>query len=138
MPLAAVRNPVDTTAQMLNDMPLFEECLGTMLTQGDCDATLVFLSTIGFSERMMGLIRGVLERVRADFPDDLMILSMVSPPADREYLESLKYLVIEDPNRAIRAISALVGFGGSFVRGESGALPELPRQAIAPPRRTLS
>ncbi|MFP6697435.1 MAG: acetate--CoA ligase family protein [Alphaproteobacteria bacterium] len=138
MPLAAVRNPVDTTAQMLNDMPLFEECLRTMLTQGDCDATLVFLSTIGFSERMMGLIRGVLERVRADFPDDLMILSMVSLPADREYLESLKYLVIEDPNRAIRAISALVGFGGSFVRGESGALPELPRQAIAPPRRTLS
>ena len=64
MPLAAVRNPVDTTAQMLNDMPLFEECLRTMLTQGDCDATLVFLSTIGFSERMMGLIRGVLERVR--------------------------------------------------------------------------
>jgi len=138
MPLAAVRNPVDTTAQMLNDMPLFEECLRTMLTQGDCDATLVFLSTIGFSERMMGLIRGVLERVRADFPDDLMILSMVSLPADREYLESLKYLVIEDPNRAIRAISALVGFGGSFVRGKSGALPELPRQAIAPPRRNLS
>ena len=138
MPLAAVRNPVDTTAQMLNDMPLFEECLRTMLTQGDCDATLVFLSTIGFSERMMGLIRGVLERVRADFSDDLMILSMVSLPADREYLESLQYLVIEDPNRAIRAISALVGFGKSFVQGEKGALPELPSQAIAPPNRTLS
>ncbi len=138
MPLAAVRNPVDTTAQMLNDMPVFEESLRTMLRDGDCDAILVFLSTIGFSERMMVQIREVLERVRADFPDELMILSMVSLPADREYLESLKYLVIEDPNRAIRAIAALVGFGRSFVKGGTGKLPPLPADAIAPPRRALS
>ena len=138
MPLAAVRNPVDTTAQMLNDMPLFEKCLRTMLLEGDCDAILVFLSTIGFSERMMLLIREVLERVRVDFPDDLMILSMVSEFEDREYLESLKYLVIEDPNRAIRAISALVGFGRSFVRTDTGPLPGLHAEAIAPPQRALS
>ncbi|MBT4487694.1 MAG: acetate--CoA ligase family protein [Rhodospirillaceae bacterium] len=138
MPLAAVRNPVDTTAQMLNDMPVFEGSLRTMLTEGDCDAILIFLSTIGFSERMMAQIKEVLERVRADFPDDLMILSMVSRPPDREYLESLSYLVIEDPNRAIRAISALVGFGRSFVRDGVDELPLLPAETIAPPLRALS
>ncbi len=138
MPLAAVRNPVDTTAQMLNDMPLFEGSLRTMLEDGDCDAILVFLSTIGFSERMIVQIREVLERVRADFPDDLIILSMVSMPEDREYLESLKYLVIEDPNRAIRAISALVDFGRSFLRRDNGMMPPLPKGAIAPPNRALS
>ena len=138
MPLAAVRNPVDTTAQMLNDMPVFEGCLRTMLSEGDCDANLIFLSTIGFSERMIVQIREVLERVRADFPDALMVISMVCEPADREYLETLKYLVIEDPNRAIRAISALVGFGRNFVGGSSGALPELPAEAAAPDRRALT
>ncbi|MDP7545965.1 MAG: CoA-binding protein, partial [Alphaproteobacteria bacterium] len=66
MPLAAVRNPVDTTAQMLNDMPVFEGSLRTMLTDGDCDAILIFLSTVGFSERMIGQITEVLERVRRD------------------------------------------------------------------------
>ena len=138
MPLAAVRNPVDTTAQMLNDMPVFEGSLRTMLNDGDCDAILIFLSTVGFSERMIGQLREVLERVRQDFPDDLMILSVVCLPQDRAYLESLKYLVIEDPNRAIRAISALVGFGREFVRGNSDAPPSLPAGAVAPPSRALS
>ena len=138
MPLAAVRNPVDTTAQMLNDMPVFEGSLRTMLTDGDCDAILIFLSTVGFSERMIGQITEVLERVRRDFPGYLMILSMVCRPPDREYLESLKYLVIEDPNRAIRAIAALVGFGRGFVRADGGTPPNLPAAASAPPKRALS
>lgn len=138
MPLAAVRNPVDTTAQMLNDMPVFEGSLRTMLSVGDCDAILIFLSTVGFSERMIGQITEVLERVRRDFPDDLMILSLVCRLPDRQYLESLKYLVIEDPNRAIRAIAALIGFGRSFIRADGDAPPKLPAGAIAPPRRALS
>jgi acetate---CoA ligase (ADP-forming) len=138
MPLAAVRNPVDTTAQMLNDMPVFEGSLRTMLNDGDCDAILIFLSTVGLSERMIGQITEVLERVRRDFPDDLMILSMVCRQPDREYLESLKYLVIEDPNRAIRAIAALVGFGRGFVRAVGDPPPDLPAAATAPPNRALS
>jgi acyl-CoA synthetase (NDP forming) len=138
MPLAAVRNPVDATAQMLNDMPMFEGSLRTMLKEGDCDAILVFLSVVGFSERMMGEISEVLEKVRWDFPDDLMILSMACRQAAREKLEDLKYLVIEDPNRAVRAISALVGFGRSFARGDGDIPPLLPREAMAPPRRALS
>ncbi|MDP6692637.1 MAG: acetate--CoA ligase family protein [Alphaproteobacteria bacterium] len=138
MPLAAVRNPVDTTAQMLNDMPMLEGSLRTMLREGDCDTILVFMSVVGFSERMMGQISEVLERVRRDFPDDLMILSMGCRPPAREHLESLKYLVIEDPNRAIRAISALVGFGRGFARGDADAPPPLPLDAVAPPRRALS
>jgi len=138
MPLAAVRNPVDTTAQMLNDMPVLDGSLRTMLKEGDCDAILVFMSVVGFSERMMGQIGEVLEQVRKDFPDDLMILSMSCRQAAREKLESQKYLVIEDPNRAIRAISALVGFGRSFARGDGDTPPPLPSDAIAPPRRVLS
>ncbi len=138
MPLAAVRNPVDTTAQMLNDMPVFEGSLRTMLSDGGCDAIVIFLSTVGLSERMIGQITEVLERVRRDFPDDLMILSMVCRQPEREYLESLKYLVIEDPNRAVRAIAALVDFGRAFVRVDGDPPPDLPAGAAAPPRRALS
>ena len=137
MPLAAVRNPVDTTAQMLNDMPMLEGSLRTMLREGDCDAILIFMSVVGYSERMMAEISEVLEKIRQDFPDDLMILAMACRQASREKLEGLKYLVIEDPNRAIRAISALVGFGRSFARGEPDVPPLLPSEAAAPPKRAL-
>ncbi len=138
MPLAAVRNPVDTTAQMLNDMPMLEGSLRTILSEGDCDAILVFMSVVGYSERMMAEISEVLETIRQDFPDDLMILAMACRQAPREKLEALKYLIIEDPNRAIRAISALVGFGRSFARGEPDAPPLLPKEATVPPKRALS
>ncbi|MDP6566609.1 MAG: acetate--CoA ligase family protein [Alphaproteobacteria bacterium] len=138
VPFAAVRNPVDTTAQVLNDMPLFEQNLDTMLRHGDCDAMLVFLSTIGFSERMVKLVRVVLENIRGEHPDDLIIMSMTCRPDDRQYLEGLKYLVIEDPNRAIRAIAALVAFGQSFARGDPEPPPALPGEAGPPPARALT
>jgi acyl-CoA synthetase (NDP forming) len=99
---------------------------------------LVFLSTIGFSERMVKLVRVVLENIRGEHPDDLIIMSMTCRPDDRQYLEGLKYLVIEDPNRAIRAIAALVAFGQSFARGDPEPPPALPGEAGPPPARALT
>ena len=138
LPFGAVRNPVDTTAQMLNDMNLFEQSMRTMLEHGKCDAVVVFLTTIGYSERMMSQLREVLPRLRADYPDALIVMSMCCRPDDQSLLEQHGYLVIEDLNRAIHAIAALMHFGQSFARGPAEAPPAVPADAEAPPAEPLA
>jgi acyl-CoA synthetase (NDP forming) len=133
VPFASVRNPVDTTAEVLNNMPLLEAGLDALLEHGEIDATLLFLSTVGFSPRMMGDLRERLPRLAAKYPDALMLLSMVCRPEDRERLEEHRYLVFEDPNRAINALAALVMFGNSFARSAEAAPPDLPAAAAAAP-----
>lgn len=137
LPFGAVRNPVDTTAQMLNDMPLLEKSMQTMLDHGGCDAVMVFLTTIGFSERMMSQLRELMPQMRAQYPDALVALSMTCRPNDRALLEEHGFLVIEDPNRAIHSIAALMHFGQSFANAEKAAAPALPDTAVAPPAHDL-
>jgi acyl-CoA synthetase (NDP forming) len=117
MSFAAVRNPVDTTAQVLNNMPLLRLNMEVVLGQGGCDAAMVFLSSFGFSKRMMGEFWKFLPDLRRQFPDDLVVLAMMCPdPEDRRKLEEQRFIVMEDPSRAIAAISALAGFGEAFNR----------------------
>jgi len=132
MPFAAVRNPVDTTAQMLNDVPLLEKNLQAMLDHGGCDAVVAFLSTIGFSERMMAQLREMLPRLRARHSQDLIVLSMICKPDDRALLEAERYLIVEDPTRAVATIAALMHFGRSFAQGPAAAPPALPDTASPP------
>lgn len=138
LPFGAVRNPVDTTAQMLNDMNLFEQSMRTMLEHGRCDAVIVFLTTIGFSERMMSQLREILPKLREDYPDALMVMSMICRPDDRALLERHGYLIVEDLNRGIHTIAALMHFGAEFSRGPAEAAPAVPADAEAPPAEPLS
>ena len=61
MPFAAVRNPVDTTAQVLTNLDLLRLNMEVMLDHGDCDVVMVFLSTVGLSARMMPGHPGALD-----------------------------------------------------------------------------
>lgn len=131
MPFAAVRNPVDTTAQMLNDVNLLKRNMEVILDHGDCDAVMVFLTSVGFAERMMSQMRELLPAMRAAYPDRLIVLSMLAKPDDVTMLEGHDYLIVEDPSRAIEAIAAMAGFGESFARPEPQA--PLPAPATARP-----
>lgn len=130
MSFAAVRNPVDTTAEVLNNMPLLQKNLEVVLAEGGCDAALVFLSTLGFSPRMMGEMWKIVPAVREKFPDALVVLSMMTHMEDRQKLEELRYLVMEDPSRAIAAIAALATFGEHFNRPPRLAPPTAERVEI--------
>ncbi len=138
MPFAAVRNPVDTTAQMLNDMSLLRRNLEVLLEQGNCDANLLFLTSIGFNTVLMPQIKEMLPSVRARFPDDLIVFSAMLSREDKAFFETLKFLCIEDPTRAIEAIGALVRFGESFARGPADAAPSLLASARPAPAAMLN
>lgn len=138
MPFATPRNPVDTTATVLNDMRLLRESLDAVLSDGDVDAVLCFLTSLGYSKRMMPQLHGVLGEIRARHPGRLVMLSMMCHAEDRIRLEEgLGFVVFEDPSRAIAAIAALARFGESFARPAREAPPSLPE--LSPPRaRRLS
>jgi len=137
MPFATPRNPVDTTASVLNDLRLLRESLDAVLNDGGVDAVLCFLTSIGYSKRMMPLLHEVLGEIRARHPGRLIVLSMMCHAEDRIRLEENSYVVFEDPSRGVAAIAALMDFGASFARTEREAAPAL-AAATAPPPRGLT
>jgi acyl-CoA synthetase (NDP forming) len=136
MPFATVRNPVDTTAQLLTDHTLLQPMVKAILDNGGCDAVLVFMSSLGFAPRIMGPFKETMARIRAAYPDRLIALSIMCNKADREHLEGQKYLVFDDPSRAIAAIAALMRFGQGFARPADAPPPDLPAGARAPAGET--
>jgi acyl-CoA synthetase (NDP forming) len=139
IPYAAVRNPVDTTAQFLNDLSLVQANLEIILAEGGYDALVIFLSSVGVNSRQMAELRPPLAELRRRYPVPPIILSGTFSPEQVPPLEEAGFLVLEDPNRAVAAIAALVRFARTF-GAEGGAAPPSPLPAGLPPlpRHALS
>ena len=129
MPFAAVRNPVDTTAQVLNNIDLLRRNLEVMLEVGDVDATLLFLSSVGYNERLMAPIREVLVETLDQHEDALLVASVMLKAEDKALLEERHVIHIEDPSRAVALIGVLAGLRESFDRPVAEAPPALPATA---------
>ena len=136
LPYAAVRNPVDITAQAFNDLSLVTRNLEVMLRDGEFDAVLAFFTTIPGSPAMAEPLLDAMRALRAQHPDRLLMLSMVVPDELKARYEAAGYPVFDDPSRAIAAIAALVRFGRSFATARRakflpfGTVESLPQGAI--------
>ncbi|MCO5082084.1 MAG: acetate--CoA ligase family protein [Rhizobiaceae bacterium] len=116
LPFATVTNPVDTTAQALNDMTLLARNIEVMLDQGGYDALIGFFTTVPNTRTLSGPLREAIAGGCARFPDRLIALEMV---ADRDVVrdyERAGFLVFEDADRAVAALAALARFGQAFGR----------------------
>ncbi|HKJ00210.1 MAG TPA: acetate--CoA ligase family protein [bacterium] len=130
IPFAGVRNPVDTTAQMINNIDLIRENLALMLDQGGVDSIVLFLSSVGLNPRMMKSVTGPLLELRERYPDSLMVLSGQFGQEATRVLEGHGFLLSEDPSHSVRMVAALAGFRESFDRaGAPARLPALPAGA---------
>ena len=138
MPFAAVRNPVDTTAQALNDMGLLRRNLEVMLETGGVDSTLLFLSSVGYNERLMAQIREVLVGTLDQHADALLVASVMVQAEDKALLEEREVIHIEDPSKAVEMIGVLAGFQESFARPVAEAPPALPASARPAPAEVLN
>ena len=138
MPFAAVRNPVDTTAQMLTDTELLRKNLEVMIEQGDCDALVIFLATVGLSAgSLFEKTKLILKDIAEQKTDPLMILSLLCSREDQRWLEKLGYLVYEDPTRAVGVIGAITRLREGFDKPAPEAAPALPRALDAVPQRAI-
>lgn len=130
----APRNPVDCTAQAINQIEMVGEFTRSMAVDGQYKSCLIFFSQVGGSRTVAPKIRAQLKAVMDEHPDRIWALSIIAPPdMVREY-EADGFLVFEDPTRAVTALHALGRFGESFTKAETvaGLLPQVTLPAQTP------
>lgn len=127
LPFASPRNPVDTTAQFLNDISLVGRFTDTMIAEGGYTSVLGFFTYTAGAPTIAPRLREQLKAVRERHPDRLFVLSLqASPQQVREY-EADGFCVFEDPTRAVVAIEAMGRFGRAFAPA-----PREPAPLLAP------
>jgi acyl-CoA synthetase (NDP forming) len=134
LPYVSARNPVDVTAQVVNDPGLVALGLQLMLDLGRYDAIVAFFTSIASAENLVEPIRAALRESRRRHPDALLVLSLVGSREVVAAYEADGCLVFEDPLRAVRTVAALAGLARP--RARIAAPPEAwPEVAPLPPGR---
>ena len=129
VPFAGTRNPLDVTAQFINDATLMETMYGALLEEGDYASAVCFLAGVGLNPLMMKELEPSLEAVRQRFPDQLHMLAILTTPERRARIQAMGYLCYEDPSRAIHALGVLARYSAALKRGPSALPPDLPSGA---------
>jgi len=125
LPYAAPENPVDVTAQALNDMGVLNQGLRLMLDEGGYDALVGFFTTVPSAPSFAVALRETLLHSVGARRDRLIALCMVADTATVRDYEQAGYLVFVDEARAVAALAALMCFADAWAQ----PLPEI---AIAP------
>ncbi|MCK8783602.1 acetate--CoA ligase family protein, partial [Roseomonas sp. NAR14] len=133
---SAPRNPVDVTAQALNNIELVGQFAEATAAEGGYSSILNFFTQTGGSRTVGPKLRAQLVDVMRRHPDRLWALSVLaSPDMVREY-QSDGFLCYEDPSRAVVALHAMGRFGEAFAAAEQPtaevALPQVTLPATTP------
>ncbi len=133
LPYASPRNPVDVTAQAINDISLVGQFTEAMLGEGGYRSVLGFF-TYTAAGTVAGPLRDQLKQARDRHPDRLFVLSVLASPEQIRGYEADGFAVFEDPVRAVAAIDAMGRFGDAFAAPPALPAPVVP--AVALPRAT--
>jgi acetate---CoA ligase (ADP-forming) len=107
VPFAGPANPVDATAQVINDWSMFTTILGIVADEGNVDSVVSFLAHTGTTPGLMDRLKPAFLQVRQRFPDRVFILCARMPPEMAEAFAAIGFLIFEDPTRAIATVAAL-------------------------------
>ena len=138
LPYAAVRNPVDVTAQAFNDISLVGTNLRMMLEAGGYDVVVAFFTVVAGSRAIADPLIATLTEARKRFPERSVILSLVASAEIVGKYEAAGYPMYEDPTRAVAAAAALTRFGRFFARPAEPAPPAVPEGAPSVPAKMLA
>lgn len=104
---ASVVNPIDTTAQVTNDPALLSSFLDVVLSDGDFDVVLLFLTYIGMRAPWSDNVVESLRKVRAAHPDAAVMVSMLGTDEVLRDVRALGMPVFEELKDAVRVTSLL-------------------------------
>lgn len=116
IPFASVRNPVDCTAQVLNDLPAVGKFADAIAGQGGFKSILNFFTQAGGTASVAPQLQRQLAEVRERYPDRLFVMSVLGSPECTDKYEEAGITVFNDPTRAVIAIEAMGRFGDAFAR----------------------
>jgi acetate---CoA ligase (ADP-forming) len=114
VPFAGPANPVDTTAQVVNDWTMFTTILGITADDGNVDSVVSFLAHMGTMPGLMDRLKPAFLEVRRKFPDRVFVLCARMPREMADEFTAMGFLIFEDPNRAVAAVAALVKLHAGF------------------------
>ena len=133
LPYGAPTNPLDCTAQALNDLSLFEAFTRSALADGGYRSILCFLTYVAGGASLAPRLIETLERLRNEFPDRILALCIIAGDEKVAAYERAGCLVFTDPSRAVRALAAMGRVGAAFTVPEPSR-PALP--SVALPQKT--
>ena len=132
IPFAGPANPVDATAQVINDWSMFTTILGIVADEGNVDSVISFLAHTGTAVGVMDRLKPAILEVRRRFPDRVFILCARMPREMVDDLTAIGFLIFEDPTRAIRAVAALARLAQGGTRSRARERQMLPSRALLP------
>lgn len=127
LPFCSPQNPVDCTAQVLNDLSAIGRFGRALVNDGGYGSILLFFTHAGGAPSIAGRLREEIRALRNAHPDRLYVLSVLADPPQIRAFEEDGLLVYPDPSRAVAAIEAMGRFGESFEIGEPETPPPAPK-----------
>lgn len=122
LPFASPANPLDCTAQALNDPSLLDTFTRAALEEGGYGAVLSFLTYVAGSPALCDTILEATRPLRQAFPDRIFAFCALGDPEVLRRYDEAGILVFDDPCRAARALDMACRLGVARQR----ARPERP------------
>ena len=122
LPYASPANPLDCTAQALNDPSLLETFTRAALEEGGYGAILSFLTYVAGSPALCETILEATRPLREAYPDRIIAFCALGDPEVLRRYDEAGILVFDDPCRAARALDMACRLGAARDR----ARPERP------------
>src|SRR5713101_7367807 len=106
VPFAAPRNPVDVTAQALNDPTILDKGFDLLLGKENFPAMIGFFTTWASSPQMAEPLFRAVSSAASRYPDCYFALSAIASPEITRRYEAAGVGLYEDPWRAVQSIAA--------------------------------
>ena len=135
-PPASVRNPIDLTAQVMNDRDLLPAFVDASLSDGSFDVLVMGMTYMGLLEPWREQLVEGLTRARESHPDASIVISSLATPEVRTAVEKLGIPVFSDVSIATRVVGRLVDYGvrrRRYELGRDAATPATPPRVPALP-----
>ncbi|WP_011299952.1 acetate--CoA ligase family protein [Cupriavidus necator] len=126
LPICAPRNPVDVTAQFINDTTLVTPFTEAMMGEGGYGTLLAFFSYAASYHTVADTLLQQLADVRKRYPDRLYVMVGRGDPTVLARYEEAGFTVFGDPSRAVAAIAAMGRFGRALAGKTTAPAPQVP------------
>jgi acetate---CoA ligase (ADP-forming) len=113
-PFGSMTNPVDVTAQALNNLALVGGPVRAMLTEGGYDAVVAFFMNWLSSPVTGPKLRSILAEALVGLEDRTLALAASGPESIIREYERQGFLVFDDPARAVATLGAMARIGAAL------------------------
>lgn len=137
VPFAAPRNPVDVTAQALNDPSILDKSFDLLLGREKFPSMVGFFTTWASSPQMAEPLFKSLSGAAERYPDSYIALSAIAAPEMQRRYEAAGIGVYEDPWRAVESVAAATRCA-ERIATPPRAIPAVPAGLVPLPGHALS